>query len=121
MSAIDNTYIGSPPHTRGILGTAYLKSMLLGITPAYAGNTKCYGVNLPRVRDHPRIRGEYVVKIGICNKSTGSPPHTRGIQITIDLIYAVSRITPAYAGNTTNQIYPFSLSKDHPRIRGEYF
>ena len=44
----------------------------------------------------------------------------RGTRIDSDLFYKLQGITPAYAGNTLNQISLIDISEDHPRLRGEY-
>ena len=86
-------YVGSPPHTRGILCLNHVNWNVLGFTPAYAGNTT----------------------------TKGSPPHTRGIPRFIDCVESVCRFTPAYAGNTDEHSNARTIKGVHPRIRGEYF
>ena len=51
--------MGSPPPTRGTLTTNTLGAVALGITPAYAGNTKMNGYTIMAEKDHPRLRGEH--------------------------------------------------------------
>ena len=51
-------------------------------------------------RDHPRIRGEHVVPLGVGDHPGGSSPHTRG--------------APPPPGVTV------ARETDHPRIRGEH-
>ena len=51
---------GSPPHTRGTLISLATVAALVGITPAYAGNTTSNSAVGVSVRDHPRIRGEHL-------------------------------------------------------------
>ncbi len=95
-----NFTVGSPPPTRGILKDIAVSDMLLGITPAYAGNTCLSWKAYP------------------CDP--GSPPPTRGI-LTLNLILSFSAgITPAYAGNTKLLMFTVMLIRDHPRLRGEY-
>ena len=50
----------------------------------------------------------------------GSPPHTRGTRSACKVIITTSRITPAYAGNTTLDDRYRCVAQDHPRIRGEH-
>ena len=52
--------------------------------------------------------------------SSGSPPHTRGIQIDEATCEHRFRFTPAYAGNTSPDAPKPARRKVHPRIRGEY-
>ena len=90
--------LGSPPHTRGkgFMSSKWKPS--IRITPAYAGkSTSIEGVSEWR-RDHPRIRGEkWAVRV-LLTAPLGSPPHTRGKDVTCLLPIPERRITPAYAG-----------------------
>ena len=72
-------------------------------------------------RDHPRMRGEYLNGIGMANLCSGSPPHARGILPAVPERVALVGITPACAGNTYSVKLFFSVLRDHPRMRGEYF
>ncbi len=111
---------GSPPHTRGIPYGLLRLSCVLRITPAYAGNTRADYFKKRRKEDHPRIRGEYSASTSTLASFTGSPPHTRGIQLISKSLQSHIRITPAYAGNTIPFVVFSIMRKDHPRIRGEY-
>ena len=51
----------------------------------------------------------------------GSPPPTRGTPKKGMLKHKASRITPAYAGNTSAEMFLKVLRRDHPRLRGEHF
>ena len=73
---------------------------ILGITPAYAGNTMPLGKIRCMCEDHPRLRGEHYVKNGFIHEKKGSPPPTRVTQIMLENIGYAHGITPAYAGNT---------------------
>ena len=73
----------------------------MGITPACAGNT------LPSSNFHQIIKG--------------SPPLARGIRCTEEYNPLIPRITPACAGNTKHLLKNPLRTKDHPRLRGEYF
>ena len=116
----DNGVEGSPPLARGIQQqiAAFLASCR--ITPACAGNTN----HPPRMelacRDHPRLRGEYFDVQRCGNVNIGSPPLARGIQLFIDPLRKLYRITPACAGNTSSRRSKRSMTSDHPRLRGEY-
>ena len=50
---------GSPPLTRELLLTCLLQLIGCGITPAYAGTTRCFLKNTWVFEDHPRLRGNY--------------------------------------------------------------
>ena len=111
---------GSPPHTRGILRPGRSQDVLLGFTPAYAGNTQRDLVSLRGGRVHPRIRGEYSLSAALLIAHWGSPPHTRGILTWKGIPFIERRFTPAYAGNTRHGNRPGAHGRVHPRIRGEY-
>ena len=53
---------GSPPHSRGILYSPISRPSISGITPALAGNTEMKFSIGAGGRDHPRTRGEYLIK-----------------------------------------------------------
>ena len=53
--------------------------------------------------------------------SPGSPPLVRGVLPKEKQGEIAIRITPACAGSTFSTNLKFSLSKDRPRLRGEYF
>ena len=92
--------MGSPPHTRGILVEINPSGAVRRFTPAYAGNTleNCKIETVAQV--HPRIRGEYRISRVLRSLKMGSPPHTRGIPAAGAHTHAITRFTPAYAGNT---------------------
>ena len=54
------TFVGSPPHARGIRHSCSTRSLWTGITPACAGNTELEALRDLDARDHPRMRGEYL-------------------------------------------------------------
>ena len=51
---------GSPPLARGIQAIGITEVGRSGITPACAGNTERTNISCRNVRDHPRLRGEYL-------------------------------------------------------------
>ena len=90
------------------------------ITPAYAENTGLHSMKLLTHKDHPRIRGEYRGFRRMVYYRLGSPPHTRRILKGNSGSVLQTGITPAYAENTMGSNSDFNITKDHPRIRGEY-
>ena len=116
----DEVKKGSPPLARGILIRAPPPRSAIGITPACAGNTLPNNILNSPVRDHPRLRGEYI-DIGAQRLfAWGSPPLAQGIRMNKPSDASRTGITPACAGNTR---YLNSLRQgvwDHPRLRGEY-
>ena len=71
-------------------------------------------------RDHPRIRGEHHFLSLPGSFSPGSSPHTRGALHRGLLLTHSTRIIPAYAGSTHDDVGQVQLGRDHPRIRGEH-
>ena len=112
--------MGSPPLTRGILVYRRDDGKMLGITPAYAGNTCFCTDHMCSLKDHPRLRGEYLLFVATAALPKGSPPLTRGIRHWTHGPNGNDRITPAYAGNTIIAIFFHDTARDHPRLRGEY-
>ena len=111
---------GSSPHTRGARLLIGLLIFSFRIIPAYAGSTgrrPAYG----RWRwDHPRIRGEHLAVHMATSKAAGSSPHTRGARPRRTASAFRHRIIPAYAGSTNFSPPRSSMTRDHPRIRGEH-
>ena len=71
------------------------------ITPAYAGKSFAIFARYFSARNHPRLCGE---KKWFMTKKTfmaGSPPPMRGKVIFMMHTSAFSRITPAYAGKSS--------------------
>ena len=111
---------GSPPHARGIRVQEYVIHPMLGITPACAGNTNSSCVHSDTSRDHPRMRGEYLLWVAMLTLIRGSPPHARGILPQSARQKVFAGITPACAGNTSLLLWRLGNAQDHPRMRGEY-
>ena len=112
--------VGSSPHTRGALDRVRRDLYDVGIIPAYAGSTLSRSGRRRRVKDHPRIRGEHVIKIGADLSAQGSSPHTRGARPSGRRRQGDDRIIPAYAGSTCPVAEKAPMIGDHPRIRGEH-
>ncbi len=96
------------------------RGLLVGIIPAYAGNTRCRALLSARAWDHPRICGEHL-KLGQRAKiGWGSSPHMRGTRSRSRTRRNEGGIIPAYAGNTLFESISADPSRDHPRICGEH-
>ena len=94
--------------------------MLVGrITPAYAGKTHNFNNPLIANKDHPRLRGENILRSCDIFSCRGSPPPTRGKPELTPHSTRIFRITPAYAGKTFLLDEIQIEFKDHPRLRGE--
>ena len=86
---------GSPPLVRG---TPAIKGRNLpcgGITPARAGNTAFYSVDVNAAKDHPRSCGEHLFLLMSRVLYSGSPPLVRGTHVMSALTTSLKRITPA--------------------------
>ena len=121
MSIVDAlSVLGSPPLTRETLDHHLRSRTFPRITPAYAGNTRQIGRNVPCREDHPRLRGKHKpYSIQILRK-VGSPPLTRETQPLAQSGKVQNRITPAYAGNTIRPDQRHDYNWDHPRLRGKH-
>ena len=71
---------GSSPLSRGIPRSVLVALETSGIIPALAGNTMPRPGSSSPVPDHPRSRGEYLLRQGCCRLAVGSSPLSRGIQ-----------------------------------------
>ena len=77
--------------------------------------------NLRRIsQDHPRIRGEHLLRWIWPSVKYGSSPHTRGARAPLRRDHHPPGIIPAYAGSTRTDSSPSHSLTDHPRIRGEH-
>ena len=118
-TASANVNKGSSPHMRGT-HTLWLECCrLLGIIPAYAGNTS----HRRRIgcipRDHPRICGEHGVVAVSGAVHLGSSPHMRGTPDQRADEQTNRGIIPAYAGNTmTRDSCPPIWLGSSPHMRG---
>ena len=71
------------------------------------------------MKDHPRLRGEQLVKKLKIKPLAGSPPLARGtVHIFLFRLLQMG-ITPACAGNSFISFKSRKFTKDHPRLRGE--
>ena len=111
---------GSSPRMRGTLAGYAVVVGLLGIIPAYAGNTMSSDLTLKNLRDHPRVCGEHTCSALAVQVVRGSSPRMRGTPNIRPLAGKGDGIIPAYAGNTKSDRYPFARSGDHPRVCGEH-
>ncbi len=60
---MDAEHTGSSPRMRGTLGSAIQAPFMLGIIPAYAGNTNDRTPIYRMRRDHPRVCGEHLIAV----------------------------------------------------------
>ena len=111
--------MGSPPRGRGKGVAVAGVPVAAGITPAQAGKRRETSDRRNASRDHPRVGGE---KHQIDFRGTvglGSSPHRRG-KAHLWIIHQIFiRITPAWAGKRSVELFLSVLSLDHPRVGGE--
>ena len=91
---------GSSPRMRGtqVLTLQFLH--LMGIIPAYAGNTRRTVPSCRPDRDHPRVCGEHLQACKGVEVPPGSSPRMRGTRCGGTQRKRPNGIIPAYAGNT---------------------
>ena len=111
---------GSSPHARGARRIASLDPPPAGIIPACAGSTSTPKPTTPRLRDHPRMRGEHLVGRGGGAEFEGLSPHARGAPATTCCAWWSPGIIPACAGSTRHRLSHRAKYRDHPRMRGEH-
>ena len=111
---------GSSPRMRGTLGSAIQAPFMLGIIPAYAGNTNDRTPIYRMRRDHPRVCGEHRKRPEGQTAARGSSPRMRGTHASRMISARVKGIIPAYAGNTTDVLGGVRVDGDHPRVCGEH-
>ena len=110
---------GSSPLTRGKRDPKHAVTPQPRLIPAHAGKTRVRGRLRPRPRAHPRSRGENNFVICARTAWTGSSPLTRGKHRPHQLADVAARLIPAHAGKTTLSSLTSSLTRAHPRSRGE--
>ena len=94
-------------------------SVLVGITPAYAGKSPCRVSREGGKEDHPRVCGEKNAPNCLTICMMGSPPRMRGKGQYTSGTQDCKRITPAYAGKRTPANRTTDTRRDHPRVCGE--
>ena len=91
--------VGSPPRMRGKEDPSGAVARCPGITPAYAGKSAVFTLNIPG--------------------ATGSPPRMRGKDLVLRSKHLEIGITPACAGKRGLRKFSSAQAQDHPRVRGE--
>ena len=111
--------LGLPPRRRGKVSGRRHKSLVPGITPAWAGKSLfCFTAAVP-IQDHPRMGGEKLLTCERIDFRLGSPPRGRGKGFGGLHMSVFSRITPAWAGKSSRAPWAISPARDHPRMGGE--
>ena len=111
---------GSSPRMRGTPAPSKVARRMIGIIPAYAGNTPRHHPSSPDSGDHPRVCGEHKSLRTWAAPLPGSSPRMRGTLTALGEVVVHAGIIPAYAGNTSPYDVYFTPSRDHPRVCGEH-
>ena len=111
---------GSSPRMRGTPCAWPLQTGVVGIIPAYAGNTLSGSVHTVTPEDHPRVCGEHLNGHAVHVHAVGSSPRMRGTRARGRWRAGHGGIIPAYAGNTCRRLRHIRLPWDHPRVCGEH-
>ncbi len=111
---------GSPPRVRELHVVCIQDVRVRGITPACAGITCGLHLHSSPVQDHPRVCGNYLPPIILMSLCVGSPPRVRELLMRTRSWSRALRITPACAGITPMTSPILAMSRDHPRVCGNY-
>ena len=90
-----------------------------GITPACAGSSVVASDQVPKLKDHPRLCGEQMLRVKGHVVGTGSPPPVRGAVPLVVPDGLGAGITPACAGSSQPLKITTHVLPDHPRLCGE--
>ena len=112
--------VGSSPHARGAHLDGVNLGLRFGIIPACAGSTLAHLRQRRAQGDHPRMRGEHMVRVDVQGSYVGSSPHARGARRKASPCARRSGIIPACAGSTLTWPRASTTLGDHPRMRGEH-
>ena len=104
---------------RGKVFSAAWDTIKGGITPAYAGKSSLNADEAYPDRDHPRLCGEKCLRGAVNGTKLGSPPPMRGKGAEGGTNLRNIRITPAYAGKSSDSSNCRLCHRDHPRLCGE--
>ena len=111
---------GSSPHARGAHVQRRAVPNTVGIIPACAGSTSPRAASGTARWDHPRMRGEHMLRKAASSGVVGSSPHARGAHQQHQPLPAQHGIIPACAGSTSRPGRSRWSRRDHPRMRGEH-
>src|SRR5690606_31835077 len=109
---------GSSPHARGGLRWMTTWGGEHRFIPACAGRTVSGGLNVSRVRVHPRTRGADPRRPDAGDAVQGSSPHARGGRGGRCLGNELLGFIPARAGRTEGRRVAARVEAVHPRTRG---
>ena len=113
--------LGSSPRMRGTHVKKHARPRMIGIIPAYAGNTADHAAYDVTRQDHPRVCGEHYNNSMDIIDTAGSSPRMRGTLNPATPEIDQTGIIPAYAGNTVCATLEHMFrSGSSPRMRGTH-
>ena len=118
-SGMQQVVVGSSPRWRGKDRFLATQSLVLRITPAWAGKRWHRHTVCNPKEDHPRVGGEKMDTSRYVLSLKGSPPRGRGKAIEDIKSDMEARITPAWAGKSISSRHLSNIAEDHPRVGGE--
>ena len=92
---------GSSPRGRGTPVAGWKPSPGHRFIPAWAGNTTRQASANTCVPVHPRVGGEHLAVVELCDLRYGSSPRGRGTPERFHIALEFRRFIPAWAGNTS--------------------
>ena len=101
MLTADELRQGSPPRARGRLTIETVNLRRLGLTPACAGTSTRYRLQLNDRWAHPRVRGDVCLLTRAGPLLAGSPPRARGRRAVTGAAQVIRGLTPACAGTSS--------------------
>ena len=110
---------GSSPLMRGKQHGDYDARIRSRLIPAHAGKTRPMPSGTRAPRAHPRSCGENALARTWAASVGGSSPLMRGKPGFRSAFRSRPGLIPAHAGKTTSSSSAFSLTRAHPRSRGE--
>ena len=115
----DRLYLESSPRVRETVVIGGEHGHELGIIPARAGSRYKSRNQRGRIRDHPRVCEEQLIKSKVNAGNQGSSPRVRGAALRA-LFWSLGRgIIPACAGSSVNVVEPAAeQGGSSPRVRG---
>ncbi len=113
-------WLGSSPQARGTPLAPLRGVGGCGLIPAGAGNTRPAPIVHRGGGAHPRRRGEHASSAVFARMSAGSSPQARGTRLPRRGACTCVGLIPAGAGNTATPTKGHSLTRAHPRRRGEH-
>ena len=111
---------GSSPRMRGTQQEIATEWGGVRLIPTYAGNTSLLSPPFSRVKAHPHVCGEHMIRHCGLQVRSGSSPRMRGTPSSRGESLRHLRLIPTYAGNTARSL-PWCWGKRaHPHVCGEH-